>query len=68
MTSTLDPVEIAKSAKKAFEASQIVEHDERVRALVAIRESLGKCKEDIMSANRRDMEVSFPSLPPSLLN
>lgn len=49
--------EIAQKAKKAFETSQLVSHEERVNALGKIHESLIRHKDSILSANRRDVEV-----------
>ena len=40
--------EVARSAKKAFEASQLVTHEERVAALEAIRVALQENKEKIL--------------------
>jgi len=50
--------EIARSAKSAFEASQLVSHDERIIALDAIRSALQENKARILDANRRDLEAS----------
>lgn len=54
----MTPVEIAQSAKRAFEESQLVTHEERVKALEEIRGSLAKHKDAILAANRKDIEVS----------
>ena len=48
---------IAKAAKAAFEASQLIASSERVRALHELREELVSAKADILAANRRDLEV-----------
>ena len=53
----MTPSEIAQNAKKAFEASQLVGHEERVTALGEIRNSLIRHKDSILSANRRDIEA-----------
>ncbi|KDQ13021.1 hypothetical protein BOTBODRAFT_133913 [Botryobasidium botryosum FD-172 SS1] len=50
--------EIARSAKSAFEASQLVSHDERIIALDAIRSALQENKARILDANRRDLEAA----------
>ena len=49
---------IAKAAKLAFEASQLVEQSERVKALLTIRDELQARKKEILDANARDMEVN----------
>lgn len=48
---------IAKAAKAAFEASQLVPSTERVNALHEIRKELEAAKAQILEANRRDLEV-----------
>lgn len=55
----MNPVEIAQSAKRAFEQSQLVTHEERINALQAIKDSLAKHKDTILAANQRDIEVSL---------
>lgn len=49
--------EIAKKAKAAFEASQLVSALERINALRAIRNELEARKEEILAANREDLDV-----------
>jgi len=49
--------EIAKKAKAAFEASQLISASERIKALRAIPKELKARKEDILAANREDLEV-----------
>ncbi|KAG8748359.1 hypothetical protein FRC10_005906 [Ceratobasidium sp. 414] len=49
---------IAQASKRAFEASQLVGHEERVAALHAIREALQANKGAILEANKRDMQVA----------
>lgn len=53
----MTPIEIAHRAKLAFEASQLVDHSERVDALEKIKQSLASNKEAILAANQRDVEV-----------
>lgn len=53
--------EIAKAAKVAFEASQLIPSAERIRALHAIKAELDKRKDEILAANREDLQV-FPLL------
>lgn len=56
---------IAKAAKTAFEASQLIPSSERVSALHEIKKELENAKEKILEANKRDLEVRLPydSLP-----
>lgn len=51
------PEEIALAARRAFEASQLVEPSERNVALDAIRRVLEERKGEVLEANKRDMEV-----------
>lgn len=56
--SSQNPAEdIAKAAKAAFEASQLIPPSERVKALYAIRAELETAKEDVLAANRKDLQV-----------
>ena len=48
---------IAKAAKTAFEASQLIPTSERVRALHEIRNELEASKASILAANKEDMDV-----------
>ena len=54
---------IAKAAKAAFEASQLIASSERVRALHELREELVSAKADVLAANRRDLEVHLAPIP-----
>lgn len=56
MTS-LDSAQLAKAAKSAFEASQLLDSLERTKALNLIKHELELQKTEILEANRRDMEV-----------
>ena len=56
---------IARSAREAFEASQLVDVSERNIALSAIRRVLEEHKAEVLDANKKDMEVCFS--PPSFL-
>ena len=58
MSSDSHAVAIAKAAKAAFEASQLIPSSERVRALQGIRKELEAVKDQILSANKKDLEVS----------
>jgi hypothetical protein len=54
---------IAKEAKAAFEASQLIDATERVRALHEIERALAASKDAILAANRDDLAVR-PFIPP----
>lgn len=56
---------IAIAARRAFEASQLVDPAERNVALGAIRDLLAEKKAEILEANQRDMEVC--RVPPFVL-
>lgn len=49
--------DIAKAAKAAFEASQLIPSGERVVALNAIKRELEAKKDEILAANREDLQV-----------
>ncbi|KAF8745505.1 hypothetical protein AX14_008923 [Amanita brunnescens Koide BX004] len=51
-------VELAKAAKSAFEASQLIPADERVEALHVIREELESLKAEILAANSEDLRAA----------
>ena len=53
-----DATSIAKAAKSAFEASQLIPSSERVQALREIRKELDAAKDAILAANKLDLEVS----------
>lgn len=50
---------IAREARRAFEASQLVDPAERNVALKAIREMLHDRKSEVLKANKKDMEVGL---------
>jgi gamma-glutamyl phosphate reductase len=52
-----DAESIARDAKAAFEASQLVDSSERVRALYEIERTLASNKDVILSANKEDLAV-----------
>ena len=54
---------IAKAAKNAFEASQLIPTSERVRALHEIRNELEASKASILAANKEDMDVGLAQCP-----
>ncbi|KAI0035328.1 gamma-glutamyl phosphate reductase [Vararia minispora EC-137] len=63
---------IAKQAKAAFQASQLVEASERVRALYEIGRTLALNRDAILAANREDLsagqvEVDAGRMPAALL-
>jgi len=49
---------IAVAAKTAFEASQLVPSSERIKALREIRKELEASKNEVLLANRRDLEAA----------
>lgn len=57
MSQKTSPTEIAKAAKSAFEASQLVDSSERVNALKIIKDELEALRNKIQEANKADMEV-----------
>jgi glutamate-5-semialdehyde dehydrogenase len=57
-TSSSPAEAIARSARKAFEASQLVNAEKRNDALRSIRDVLQENKHEILAANEKDMEVS----------
>ena len=52
---------IARAAKDAFQASQLIPAEERVKALQEIRIELEAAKDAILAANRLDLEVHILS-------
>lgn len=59
MSSSTSPAEtIAKAAREAFEASQLVDAERRNDALRSIRDVLQENKDAVLAANEKDMEVS----------
>lgn len=55
-----DAASIAKAAKAAFEASQLIPSSERVQALREIAKELESSKAQILDANRKDLAVRPP--------
>ena len=53
---------IAKLARAAYEASQLVDSEDRVAALHAISVAISTHKDEILEANAKDMDVR-PTLP-----
>ncbi|KAH9951160.1 gamma-glutamyl phosphate reductase [Amylocystis lapponica] len=49
---------IAKAAKAAFETSQLIPSSERLKALSEIRKELESAKDEILAANRIDLEAA----------
>lgn len=58
-----DTESIARAAKLAFEASQLLPSSERTNALRAITKQLEANKSQILEANRKDMEVTLHNPP-----
>ena len=57
-STSLDTVTaVAKNAKAAFEASQLIGPSERVKALYLLVEELKTSKSEIHEANKLDLEV-----------
>ncbi|KAF8909301.1 gamma-glutamyl phosphate reductase [Gymnopilus junonius] len=54
----MDTEEIAKTAKAAFEESQLVSSSERVKALQVIRKQLELRKAEILAANAEDLKAA----------
>ncbi|PPR00509.1 hypothetical protein CVT26_009893 [Gymnopilus dilepis] len=54
----MDTEEIARTAKAAFEASQLVSSSERVKALQVIRKQLEQRKTEILAANAEDLKAA----------
>ena len=48
---------IARTAKAAFESSQLISASERVNALYTIRDTLEAAKQAILAANEEDLRV-----------
>lgn len=55
--------DIAKAAKAAFEASQLIPSEERIVALHAIKRELEAKKDEILAANREDLQVRCSICP-----
>jgi len=53
----MESEEIARSAKAAFQESQLLPSSERINALLAIRKQLELQKSDILAANVEDLKV-----------
>ncbi|KAF9054468.1 gamma-glutamyl phosphate reductase [Panaeolus papilionaceus] len=51
-------IDIAKAAKAAFEQSQLVSNEDRIKALRAIRQQLETQKDSIISANLEDLKAA----------
>ncbi|KAF8661289.1 hypothetical protein AX16_001388 [Volvariella volvacea WC 439] len=58
MASNVNAEDIAKAAKTAFEQSQLVPSDERIKALHAIRNELANLKNEILAANKEDLQAA----------
>lgn len=70
MSSSTAAEEIARSAREAYEASQLVDSSERDLALFKIRDLLLERRQDVLDANQKDLDVSstpflLPSFRPS---
>lgn len=56
----MDAQAIAKAARAAFEASQLVAPSERDVALSSIRDALETHRDEVLSANKADMDAAKP--------
>lgn len=57
--SASDSAAIAQAAKAAFQKSQLISSDERVKALHSICDVLELNKAEIIAANEEDLKVSW---------
>lgn len=53
---------VAKSARSAYEASQLIDSSERDLALERIRALLEQNRDAVLEANQKDLDVRRPSL------
>jgi glutamate-5-semialdehyde dehydrogenase len=58
--------DIARAAKQAFEQSQLVPSSERIAGLHEIRKELAASKDQILAANKDDLDVSPHPPAPTL--
>jgi glutamate-5-semialdehyde dehydrogenase len=65
MSTSAETETIAKTARGAFEASQLIDTAERTRALHEIRKELEANKDAILQANGEDMTVRSLHQPKS---
>ena len=49
---------VARTAKESFDASQLLDSAERHTALIALKQALTDSKDEILQANKLDIEVS----------
>ncbi|TFK74964.1 glutamate-5-semialdehyde dehydrogenase [Pluteus cervinus] len=73
MASSSNAHDIARAAKLAFEQSQLIPSQERIKALHATRDELETLKDEVLAANREDIkaaqiEVEAGRMSESLLN
>jgi glutamate-5-semialdehyde dehydrogenase len=61
MSTSAETETVAKTARAAFEASQLIDSAERTRALHEIRKELEANKDVILQANGEDMTVRAPN-------
>lgn len=52
--------QVARTAKESFDASQLLDSSERHSALVALKKALTDSKDEILAANKLDIEVRSP--------
>lgn len=58
MASSDPSTALAQAARDAFTASQLLDASERHLALIAVEDALTAAKQEILEANRKDIEVS----------
>ena len=58
----MDSEGIARSAKSAFQESQLLPSSERINALLAIRKQLELRKSEILAANVEDLKVCLSAI------
>jgi glutamate-5-semialdehyde dehydrogenase len=49
---------VARSAKEAFDASQLLDSSDRHKALLSLRDALASSKQRILDANAKDVKVN----------
>lgn len=53
---------LAQAARDAFTASQLLDASERHLALIAVKDALTDAKQEILAANKLDIQVSTRTL------
>ncbi|GAA5856775.1 hypothetical protein JCM5353_003000, partial [Sporobolomyces roseus] len=50
--------QVARTAKESFDASQLLDSAERHKALIALKQALTDSKDEILQANKLDIEAA----------